>query len=1023
MKMKKSLLLILVIFVGFNSAGSAVLRDDSVDLLIAGFDVPPDSARLWAYWWWLNGNVDKDSITNDLTEMRKQGFSSVVLYDGNGSSQDGNLGVTAGAMYGTSEWRELYKHALKEAARLGIAVSLNIQSGWNLGGPDVKPENAAKFVVWSEIIVTNNDAEIILPQPQTRRSFYRDIAVVALPLKQINVTKNNPKQKPLNQLQAKSATVEVGGSAPNCDYLVVDEAEVVGGEVAAVEDVVILSEGEELTKLVDVKTGILKLPSLKKSGVWSVIRFGYTCTGANVSTASGNWQGLAIDHLDADAFDIYWNDNVKPMIDDAGELAGKTLLYIHTDSWELGGLNWTKTMRNEFQKRRGYDIVPYLPVLAGKILNSRDVSNRFLFDLRRTVGDLVAGNHYAKMKTKAHEFGIITHPESGGPHAAPIDSLQLLGMNDIPMSEFWSWSPRHRVGEKNRFFTKQPASAAHTHGKRFVAAEAFTNIGMHWQESFADNLKPSFDQAVCEGCNLLVWCCSTSSPQSAGLPGQEYFAGTHFNRQHTCWKYSEDFLKYINRVQFLTQQGLYAADVVQYYGDNVPNFTQGEWNNTAKSLPDYAYDVASMDVVLRMAVSDGRIFLPDGMNYKVLVLPEVSGINIDVLRKINLLVKNGATIIGSRPKRASGLANFPNTDIEVNKLVDELWGTDNSKTKIRQVGKGRIITGMTAAEVLRNDKLSPDVKRISGSLPDGQHRIKWIHRTLHDKAIFSGKFSENLPVMSVVNPEIAPKIALDNTNRTEIYFVANLVAKTDKTEIAFRVTQKQPELWNPLTGTITNAKAFRQENGQTIVPLEFASNGSIFVIFRKPISSTAKGTATDNSFQFEQILSLDENWQVTFISPFDQIDQPSNKPITITLPKLIDWTKHDSDEIKYHSGTAIYRKEFLYKKDKNESADSRIYIDLGLVREMAVISLNGERVGTLWARPFEVDVTEAIREGNNILGVEVVNHWANRIIGDSVLPEPQRRTKTNIRKLTNKTPLLESGLIGNVKLKKTKRGF
>ncbi|MDR1483509.1 MAG: hypothetical protein LBT09_01655, partial [Planctomycetaceae bacterium] len=324
-----------------------------------------------------------------------------------------------------------------------------------------------------------------------------------------------------------------------------------------------------------------------------MIRFGYTCTDAWVSTSSEKWQGLVIDHLDSAAFDIYWNENVQPLIDDAGSYAGKTLRYLHTDSWELGGLNWTRTMRDEFRKRRGYDIVPYLPILAGKILGNRGVSNRFLFDLRRTVGDLVADNHYERMKSKSHECGVGIHPESGGPHAAPIDSLQLMGLSDIPMSEFWSWSPRHRVGDPNRFFTKQPASAAHTHGKRFVAAEGLTNIGMHWQESFADNLKPAFDQAVCEGCNLLVWHAFSASPKSAGLPGNEYFAGTHFNPQHTCWNYSADFLTYINRVQFLTQQGLYAADVVQYYGDNVPNFTQGEWNNVAKSLPDYAYDVAS----------------------------------------------------------------------------------------------------------------------------------------------------------------------------------------------------------------------------------------------------------------------------------------------------------------------------------------------------------------------------------------------------------------------------------------------
>jgi hypothetical protein len=306
------------------------------------------------------------------------------------------------------------------------------------------------------------------------------------------------------------------------------------------------------------------------------------------------------------------------------------------------------------------------------------------------------------------------------------------------------------------------------------------------------------------------------------------------------------------------------------------------------------------------------------------------------------------------------------------------------------------------------------VKRLTGTLPDNQHRIKWIHRTLHNSEIFGGKTTTLSPVNTATTPETTPQVALDNTNRTEIYFVANLVAQTDKTEIAFRVTQKQPELWNPLNGTITDAKSFRQENGQTIVPLEFAPNGSIFVVFRKPIAEDARGVANDNSLQFEQLLTLNENWAVTFISPFDQAD------IMAKFPKLIDWTKHDNDEIKYHSGKAIYYKEFSYKKDKNKSENQRIYLDLGLVREMVKVRLNGKDLGTLWARPFEVEVTDTIQDGYNILVLEVVNHWANRIIGDSQLPESQRKTKTNIRKLNSQTPLLESGLIGTVQLKTVK---
>ncbi|MDR1925815.1 MAG: discoidin domain-containing protein [Planctomycetaceae bacterium] len=1149
-------------------------ENDGVQLrLDSGFQVPPDSAKLWAFWWWLNGNVDKESISNDLSEMRRQGFGGALIFCGDGSSQDGNARVSVGAVYGSREWRELYKHALQEAARLGLSISLTIQSGWNLGGPTVTPEYATKRIVWTETIIQNENAEIVLPQPAMKNNYYRDIAVVAVPIKsrEIETTQHNPtnqavptassqhsrqfapnnatdnntktfwvsngtkktegtnenktewfdlsfqkqiratgivieprvgygpklcelltsadggktftsikkfdvkknsatiiqfdpvsskiyrlaifdsfdpqfpnsprnvqiaevallngnqrigisqnpesKRRPLDLLTEKTAVKEYVGSAPNCDLFLADEREIPDEVDANVNDVKIIAEGKTLENAVDQKTGVLKLPPLKeqnlkerdpqKTNAWVVIRFGCTNTGAVVSTSSGNWQGLVLDHLDAESFDIYWDVNVQPVIDDAGELAGKTLRYIMTDSWELGGLNWTKTMREEFLKRRGYDLIPYLPILTGRILDNREVSNRFLFDLRRTVGDLVADNHYGRMKSRARAFGIGIHPESGGPHGAPIDSLQLLGMNDIPMSEFWSMSPRHRVGERNRFFTKQPASAAHTHGKRLVAAEGFTNIGMHWQESFADNLKPSFDQAVCEGCNLLVWCCFVSSPKKAGLPGQEFFAGTHFNPQHTLWNYSADFLTYINRVQFLTQQGFYAADVVQYYGDNVPNFTQGEWNNNAQSLPDYAYDVASMDAVLKMSVNNGRIFLPDGMNYKILVLPNVSGINLNVLRKIEELVNDGATIIGAKPKRVSGLTNFPVADIEVKGIVEKLWGTENSARAIRNVGKGRVVWGMTSAELLRNDNLPPDVSRLSGSLPDGKHRIKWIHRTMYDHFVFGGKVAELSPINSILTRNVKPDDAFDseNRNRTEIYFLANLTAEVDKTETAFRVTKKQPEIWNPVTGEIADAKAFRQENGQTIVPLEFAPNGSVFVVFRKPILPDAKGNATDNSLQFEPLQTLDGTWTVSF-------DPKRGAPASVQFSELIDWTKHPDDGIKYYSGAAIYKKDFSFKKP-----DEPVYLDLGLVREMVRVRLNGKELGTLWSRPFQIDVTDVIREGDNHLELEVVNHWANRIIGDAKLPPSQRQTQTNIKRLTAETPLSESGLIGTVRLK------
>ncbi len=438
-------------------------------------------------------------------------------------------------------------------------------------------------------------------------------------------------------------------------------------------------------------------------GTWQILRFGCTIGDrSHVSTCSDGWQGYALDVLDAGAFQRYWDAVVEPLIADAGPLAGRTLKYLHTDSWEVEGLNWTPTLREEFRKRRGYDLLPFLPVMAGRIVDSRPASNRFLHDLRKTLGDLAVDNHYRIFRDRAHKHGLQIHPESGGPHAVPIDAQRCLGMNDAPMSEFWAWSWRHRVGESNRFFVKQPASAAHTYGHRLVLAEGFTTIGPHWQETLWDNLKPSFDRAACEGLNLLVWHAFVCSPAEMGVPGQQYFAGTHFNPNSTWWPKSAPFLTYLNRCQFLLQQGLFVADVCYYYGDHVPNFAQLKRSDPAHVLPGYDYDFVTEEVILeRMTVRDGRIVLPDGMSYRVLVLPDRRSISLPVLRKLKELVRAGATVIGPKPASTHSLTDYPQCDAEAAGIADELWANCDGKT-VRQhsFGKGRLFDGLTAREVL-----------------------------------------------------------------------------------------------------------------------------------------------------------------------------------------------------------------------------------------------------------------------------------------------------------------------------------
>ena len=931
-----------------------------------GWVNPPASARPRAYWWWLNGNVTKAALTRDLEGMKAKGFIGAVIFDAGGADYDGNAPVPAGAVFLSSEWRELFKHTLREADRLGLEISLNIQSGWNLGGPMVKAEEAAKLLTWSSTPVSGpGKIERVLPEPKHRPELYHDIAVLAYPAKPAT----EPARQPIRLHEIKISMKEFGGSAPDCWPLLEDYPPVPGEEDCLSREVI------DLTGQMDSRGG---LNWQAPPGQWEILRFGYTISGAAVATPSPGWKGLALDYLDPLAFQSYWRQVVDPLLADAGPLAGHAFKYLHTDSWELGGVNWTANFPEEFKHRRGYDLRPFLPVIAGKILDSRPVSNRFLNDFRKTIGDCIADNHYRLMSRMAHEHGMGIHPEAGGPHGAPIDSLRLLGISDIPMSEFWAWSWRHRVGDVNRFFVKQPATVAHTYGRRLVAAEGFTTQGLHWQETLWDNLKPSFDRAICEGLNLLVWHAFTCAPAETGVPGQEYCAGTHFNPNSTWWNKSDAFLDYIRRCQFLMQQGLFVADAIYYYGDHVPNFTQLKRSDPAKVLPGYDYDVATEEVVLtRMSVRDGRIVLPDGMSYRVLVLPEKPMISLAVLRKVKELVQAGATVIGPKPTELTSLSGYPQCDAELNTLAEELWGKvpippSGNQGGERDVGQGRVISGQTARAVLLGDGVKPDFEFSGG---DGHISLDYIHR---------------------------------RGGEAEIYFVCNSSNRFETAPCAFRVAGKQPELWDPVSGKTRPAAAWSQSEGRTVLPLEFTPYGSMFVVFRKPASPPPATRAKGNFPKFTLAHEITGPWTVQF-------DPKWGGPASAKFDRLLSWTQRSEDGIKFYSGTATYRKTFALPDGVKKKGRS-LWLDLGDVRQLAEVRLNGKNLGVLWTFPFRVDVTDALKSKGNKLEIDVVNFWPNRIIGDQFLPTEKQLTKTNIRKLTKETPLMESGLLGSVKI-------
>jgi len=936
-------------------------------------------ARVRAYWWWLNGNVTKESITRDLEQLKAKGWGGALICDAGGAEQDGNAQVPHGPTFFTPEWRALYRHALAEAHRLGLELSLNIQSGWNLGGPMVKPEDAPKKLVWTEQRVSGpGRVEIRLEQPKGRDGFYQDLFVLALPVKEREAGAAGAEDhapKPIRNLAQKALLKPlVPFSAPSSAPLFEGWPATPGEED--------LEAGQVLNL-----TGALgpdgRLNWQTPASNWVIIRFGCTLNDhCHVSTCSDGWQGYAIDPFDAAAFQRYWRAVVEPLIADAGNLAGSTLKYLHTDSWEVEVANWTPTLRQDFLARRGYDLLPWLPVITGRIVNSREQSNRFLYDFRRTIGDLAIDHHYSLFRDGAHRHGLQIHPESGGPHAVPIDAQQCLGMDDAPMSEFWAWSWRHRVGDANRFFVKQPASAAHTCGRRLVLAEGFTTIGPHWQETLWDNLKPSFDHACLEGLNRLVWHAFVCSPESAGLPGQQYFAGTHMNPEVTWWQESGPFITYLNRCQFLLQQGLPVSDVLYFYGDHVPNFTQLRASDPARVGPGFDYDVIAADALLkRVSVKNGHLVLPDGVTYRLLVMADLPVMSLPVLKKVQSLAAAGATVVMGRPEHTPGLGDYPKADRELAGITQRLFrDAAPSNSALHRYHGGRIFSGVTARQVLDADGVAPDFACAADGNPD----INFIHR---------------------------------RDGQTEIYFVASRSTNTASARLSFRVTGKTPELWDPVTGQHRFAAAYTQSAGTTTLPCTFPPCGSLFVIFREPAAEHPP-TANSNDETFSTLAKLAGPWSVSFDPKYGPT-QP------VSFDTLQSWSDRPEPLIRFFSGTAVYRKEFDFdpaqtdQRTHREAGGARpkgLFLDLGVVRELAEVKLNGISCGVTWSPPFRVDISKAVRPGTNTLEIEVVNFWPNRLTGDASLPPAQRTTRTNIRKFRPNTPLMPSGLLGPVSL-------
>jgi hypothetical protein len=701
-------------------------------------------------------------------------------------------------------------------------------------------------------------------------------------------------------------------------------------------------------------------------GRWVVLRLGYSLTGHKNSPASPEATGLEVDKLDRGAVRSYFESYLDQYRGATGGLMGKRgLQYVITDSWEAGLQNWTPAMLSEFARRRGYDPHPWLPVLTGRVVESAAASDRFLWDFRRTLADLVAENHYDQLTDLLHRRGMGRYSESHESGRAFIaDGMEVKRRADVPMSAMWTQAPgvdREQFGYNADI--RESASVAHLYGQNLVAAESLTAGSGAWAWA-PETLKPTADKELAMGLNRFVIHTSVHQPFPDRKPGLGLGPfGQWFTRHETWAELAKPWIDYLSRCSFMLQQGRFAADILYFYGED-SNIT-ALFGDRAPPIPEgYAFDYVNADALRRvLSVKDGRLTTPSGMSYRVLALdPRARQMSLPVLRRLRDLVRAGAVVAGAPPVESPSLADDP---AEFRKVVQEMWGADAAGGAF---GRGKLFAHMPLPEVLDSLVVAPDftdARATPGS------RLLYVHR--------------RLPA-------------------ADVYFVNSRAPHPVTAEATFRVAGRAPELWHPDTGRIEPA-AYTIADGRTTVPLRLDPYESVFVVFRKPARGPARALPVVSE---TPLTTLEGSWKVTF--------QPGRgAPSELTLDGLSDWSESADPGVRYFSGTGTYSTTLLVRPEWLQRG-ARLWLDLGDVKNLAEVSVNGRPLGVLWKAPFRVDVTGVVRPGENALSVAVTNLWVNRLIGDQQPDAARKYTFTTQRFYRANAPLKPSGLLGPVRL-------
>lgn len=961
---------------------------------------PPDKYKPGVYWYFMDGNMNAESIKKDLESMKTAGIANVIFLEV-------NVGVPRGSVDFLSErWFSLFAYAMKVARRLDIAVSLGIGPGWTgSGGPWVKASQSMQLLVATETVVSANEhGKITLPVPKppkpffgeyglpedfkkARADYYEDVAVLAFPQSAKDTRLPDYEEKaffyraPYSSAVVKPFLLPTDSALNNYDAI----------------------PSNEILNLTDKMDRDGKLNWQPKAGKWVVMRFVSRNNGSITRPAPIPGLGFECDKFDTVALKVQLDAYVGRILKHIGPQDTKApggLKTLHIDSWEMSSQNWSEKFRREFIKRRGYDPLKYFPAYYGHIVESAEKTERFLWDMRQTTQELIFENHagYVKKYARQHGMNLSIEPYDMN----PTSDLDFGSIADVPMAEFWSKG----YGFNSSYSVIEATSIGHIEGKRLIQSEAFTAQNNEGWKQHPASMKNQGDWAFAAGITKFFFHTFENQFLPDTLrPGATMGPyGVHWDRNQTWWPMVGAYHTYLTRCQYVLQQGRSVADILYLTPEGCPNvFIPPHSAITGDTIGDrrgFNFDGCTGKQLMKAVVHGHEIEFPSGAKYKILVLPAVKTMTPELLTKINDLIKQGAVVAGPRPLSSPSLVNYPHCDEVINKLGKKIWGQADGSDQLiyRQYGKGTIIYGGGMGKL--DGKLYPYYQTVASILK----KLNYIE-----------DFTTNGPVRY--------------THRTstdwDIYFVSNTSDKPISFNANFRTIKGAPELWDAVTGNVMRISHFAIGKRTTDIPLQLHPYESCFVVFSKDFKwKPISGSAVTKS---DTLINLSNNWSVSF-------DPKWGGPAHTEFKKLEDWSQMKDDGIKYYSGTATYIKTFNVHAEVNQT-DGRLYLDMGEVKNMARVTLNGKEIGVVWTAPWRVDISGSLHQGNNILKIEVANLWSNRLIGDEKLsydgpqdgkwpvwllegkPRPGKRfTFTTSIQYNADSPLQKSGLLGPVSI-------